>query len=81
MTRIDEEKLVTKVLTSVIGIDSHGLHGHIELSSSLAQDAIENIVFGLIRDDSRILEKGSKDLVRAFRNSIETWESECEIND
>lgn len=66
-----EEDLVSAVLQSVIGRDRYSLHGYIEFSSPLAQQGIEAICYGLIREDESMVIEGKSMLARALQSSIE----------
>jgi len=79
MDKINEEKLVDIVLMRVIGKDLHNPKGYIELSSSLAQQSLEGIIYGLIRDNNDLVEASFKTLKFSIFNYIESNKDNCLI--
>lgn len=74
--KTNEEKLITKVLTMIVGRDKHASHGHIEFDSPELQDGIESLTYALIIEDDIELEKALKTITHAVKTSIETWRDE-----
>ena len=68
--KLNEEKLVDKVLLMVLGRDAH-TGGAIECASPLLQEAIEGIIYGMIRNETNLIEGSIKSLSFALFNSIE----------
>ena len=77
MQNINEEKLVDIVLRRVVGKDIHNPKGYIELSSSMAQQALEGIIYGLIRENEDLVEASIKTLKFSLFNFIESNKDNC----
>lgn len=70
--QINEEKMVSAVLKAVLGNDKHALHGHVELQSALANEAIQQMVYGLVREDDQLVEASCTSLRIAVQAAIDT---------
>ena len=60
----------------VLGRDAH-TGGAIECASPLLQEAIEGIIYGMIRNETNLIEGSIKSLSFALFNSIECNQDDC----
>lgn len=66
-----EEEIVDKTLKTLLGKDNNGIRGYVELHSSAATEAIESMVYAVIRGKQAVAEAACMNLLRTIQNIAE----------